>query len=179
MGQIKNTLPVKLIISIFTQKDSLFEVAEKNLEKKFGPIDYKSQILDFDHTNYYAAEFGTDLKRVFISFEKLINPDDLWKIKIITNKLEGRFTKDKKRQLNLDPGYISQSNLVLASTKNFSHRIYTRNGIYQEVTLLFKDKTFQPLPWTYPDYQSKECIDIFIKIRDNLNAQLKSHARLS
>ena len=123
MGQIRNTPPVKLIVSIFTQTDSLFEVAEKNLEKKFGPIDYKSQILDFAHTNYYAEEFGADLKREFISFKELINPADLWKIKIITNKLEEKFTKDKKRQLNLDPGYISQSNLILASTKNFSHRI--------------------------------------------------------
>jgi hypothetical protein len=179
MGQIEKSLPVKLIASIFTQKDHLFEIAEKILEKKFGPVDLRSPILYFTQTRYYEEEFGSNLKRRFISFERLIGPDSLWKIKLITNKIEDKFAKDKKRQFNLDPGYISQSNLVLASTKNYSHRLYIKKDIYEEITLIYRDKTFHALPWTYPDYQSKECIDIFIKIRENLKLQLKSHARLS
>jgi len=179
MGQIKKNLPAKLIISIFTQKDNLFETIEKMLSKKFGPIDFRSQIIDFSHTKYYEKEFGANLKRRFVSFQKLINPENIWKIKIITNKLEEKFAKNNKRQFNLDPGIITQSNLILASTKNYSHRIYIKKGIYQEITLIFKDKAFQALPWSYPDYQSKECIDIFIKIREILNSQIKSNARLS
>lgn len=173
MARLQKPSPVKLIISVFSQKTSLFELIEKILARKFGPIDFSSQLLNFDHTKYYEKESGRDLKRKFISFKRLLKPDQLWKIKISTNRLEKQFAKDNKRQFNLDPGYISLANLVLASTKNYSHRICIREGIYQEVTLIFKDKTFWPLAWTYPDYQSKECIDIFNQIRNILNLQLK------
>ncbi|MDD5352279.1 MAG: DUF4416 family protein [Candidatus Omnitrophica bacterium] len=168
-------MPVKLIISIFTQNNNLFEAIENVLSRKFGPIDFESGMLDFNQTDYYEKEFGADLKRKFISFKKLIKADDLWKIKTITNKLEKKFTKDNKRQVNLDPGYITQANLILASTKDYSHRIYIKGGIYQELTLIFKEKTFWPLPWTYPDYQKKESIEIFIKIRNMLNSQLQAN----
>ncbi|MDD5291625.1 MAG: DUF4416 family protein [Candidatus Omnitrophica bacterium] len=173
MGQIRKPLPVKLIMSIFTQKDVLFNTAEKTLVKKLGAIDFRSQILDFNQTQYYKNEFGDNLKREIISFRKLIPPDSLWKIKIITNAIEDKLLKDKKRQINIDPGYITQANLILATTKDYSHRIYARRGIFEEVTLIFKNKTFTALPWTYPDYQSKELIDIFIQIRNILILQLK------
>lgn len=160
-------------MSIFTQKDALFNVAEKALAKKIGPIDFSSQILSFNQTQYYKDEFGDNLKRKIISFRKLIPPDNLWRIKTITNGLENKFLQDKKRQLNIDPGYITQANLILATTKDYSHRIYIKKGIFEEVTLIFKNKTFTALPWTYPDYQSKELIDIFVQIRDILILQLK------
>ncbi|MFC1646286.1 DUF4416 family protein [Candidatus Omnitrophota bacterium] len=179
MGQIQKSPPVKLIISIFTQQNNSFLAIEEILSKKFGPIDFSSPIIDFNHTRYYEKEFGPNLGRKLISFKKLIDSDNLWKIKIQTNKLEDKLITNSKRQFNIDPGYITQAKLILASSKNFAHRIHIRNGIYQEVTLLFKDKSFQPLPWTYPDYQNKECVDIFIKIRDILNSQLKSYERLS
>ena len=178
MGQIHKTLPVKLIISIFTRANNSFDGIEEILSKKFGPIDFSSQVLDFNHTRYYAREFGPNLKRKFISFKKLADSGNLWKIKIQTNRVEDKLAKNDIRQFNIDPGYITQANLILASTKAFSHRIYIRNGIYQEVTLIFRNKTFQALPWTFPDYQSKECVDIFIKIRDILNSQHKPNARL-
>ncbi|MFC1709434.1 DUF4416 family protein [Candidatus Omnitrophota bacterium] len=176
MGQIPKILPVKLIVSIFTRNADYFKDIEQILSKKFGPIDFSTPILDFNHTQYYQDEFGSDLKRRFISFKKLISPDSLWEIKIFTNKLENKFSEDNKRLINLDPGYLTQAKLVLASTKNFAHRIFIKNGIYQEVTLLFENKTFHPLPWTYPDYQSKEYIDMLIKIREILYSQLRSHA---
>jgi len=179
MGQIQKPSAVKLIISIFTQNIEYFKSLELTLSRKFGAIDYNSPILNFNHTLYYQDEFGKDLKRKLISFQKLINREDLYKIKIFTNEIEGNSSKQNKRQFNIDPGYITQSNLILASTKDFSHRIYIKDGIHQEVTMIFKDKTFHALPWTYPDYQTKECIDIFIKIRDILNSQLKADARIS
>jgi len=172
MGQINKPTSVKLIMSIFAQEENLLGMTKGILIKKFGPVDFCSQALCFKQTKYYEKEFGADLKRRFISFKKLIQPDSLWKIKIITNNLEKRFSKDDKRRVNIDPGYISQASLILATTKDFSHRIYIKRGIYQETTLIFKDKTFITLPWTYPDYQSKELIDIFIEMRNLLNSQL-------
>ncbi|MDD5617866.1 MAG: DUF4416 family protein [Candidatus Omnitrophica bacterium] len=174
MGQIHKSYPVKLIMSIFTPQESLFGTIENILIKKFGPMDFISRVFEFNQTEYYKDEFGSGLKRKFISFKKLIRPEDLWKIKIITNALEDKFAKDNKRQINIDPGYISLANLVLATTKNFAHRIYIKNGVCEEVTLLFMNKTFMALPWTYPDYQTKEIIEIFIKIRSALDSQLKS-----
>lgn len=173
MGQIVKPLLAKLIISIFSQQNQLLEAIEQLLLKRFGQIDFKSPILNFNQTQYYQEEFGRDLKRKFISFKRLIKSENLWKVKIATNRLEKKFTSNGKRQVNIDPGYITQANLILASTKNFSHRLHINRGIFQEVTMLFKDKTFLPLPWTYPDYQSKEYIDIFINIRNILNSQLK------
>jgi hypothetical protein len=178
MGRIEKNLSAKLIISIFSQKDDIFKNIEEILSAKLGPVDFKTQLLSFHHTNYYEKEFGNNLKRKFLSFRKLINTENLWKIKKITNKIEIKHIRDNKRQFNLDPGYVTQSGLILASTKNYSHRIHIKDGIYQEVTLIFKDKAFQPLPWAYPDYQSKEYLDIFIKIRDILNVQLHSNAKL-
>ena len=177
MGCPRKPLPVKLIISIFGQKSDLFEILEKVLINKFGLIDFRSEIFDFNQTQYYEKEFGINLKRRFISFKKLIIPDNLWKIKAITNRLEKKFTKNNKRQFNLDPGYITQANLILASTKEYSHRIYIKRSIHQEVTLIFKDETFWPLPWTYPDYQSKEYIDLFIKIRNILTQNLRLYQK--
>lgn len=171
MGQIRKPQPVKLIVSIFSQSPSLITTAQQHLQKHLGPIDYQSPLLDFTQTDYYRQEFGTGLKRQFIAFERLIDPGKLWKVKCFTNKLEAKFSNRGKRTLNLDPGIITEASLILASAKMFAHRVYIRDGIYQEVTLIYKDKTFWPLAWTYPDY--KECIDIFVAIRTILHNQLK------
>ena len=179
MGQFLPPQPVKLIVSIFTQEISLFEAIERILSQKFGLIDFKSQILDFNQTRYYEEEFGSSLKRKFIAFKKLIESEALWKIKVATNTIERKFTKHGKRRVNIDPGYLTQANLILASTKMFFHRIHINKGIYQEVTLIYQNKTFKPLPWTYPDYQTKEYEDILLKIRAILRAQLKKNEPIS
>ncbi|MFC1753447.1 DUF4416 family protein [Thermoproteota archaeon] len=171
MGEIIQQQPVKLIVSIFTKKRDLFRKIEGVFSKKFGPIDYRSPILDFDQTDYYEIEFGKGLKRKFFSFEKLIDSADLWKVKIFSNKLEEKFSRGKKRLVNIDPGYISLANLILASTKNFFHRIHISKGIFQEVTMIYQDKTYKSLAWTYPDYFRHK--DIFLKMRTNLHRQLK------
>jgi len=173
MGCIQNLPPVKLFSSIFSQDINIIDKSKKELIKKLGPIDYESKVLDFNYTTYYENEFGNKLKRIFVSFKKLIPSDQLWRIKIQTNKIEEGLKFKEKRQVNIDPGYISQANLILATTKPYSHRIYIEKGIYQEVTMIFQDSTFQPLPWTYPDYQDKENIETFLSIRSILNQQLK------
>ena len=179
MGQYLPPQSAKLIVSIFAQEISLFEAIERILSQKFGLIDFKSQLLDFNQTNYYEDEFGSGLKREFIAFKRLIKSEALWKIKIATNAIERTFTKKGKRRVNIDPGYLTQANLILASTKMFFHRIHINKGIHQEVTLIYQDKTFKPLPWTYPDYRTNECKDILLKIRALLHTQLKKNEPLS
>jgi len=117
---------------------------------------------------------GEDLKKIFISFKKPILPQDLAKIKIGTNKIENRLSFDKKRTINIDPGYLELSKLVFATTKDFKHRIYLSHGIFAEVTLFYDNKTFKAWEWTYPDYKSQEYINIFNKIREIYARQIKN-----
>ncbi|MDD5454842.1 MAG: DUF4416 family protein [Candidatus Ratteibacteria bacterium] len=172
MGVAKTPVRVKLITAIFTNQSKLFPTLEAELEKKYGEIDFKSPVFGFDYTDYYRDEMGPDLKKKFMSFENLIKGEELSTIKTFTNALEKKYSVKGKRTINIDPGYINNCQLVLASTKNYYHRIYLGKGIFAEVTLFFKEKTFQPLPWTYPDYKIGDSISIFNKIREIYRKQL-------
>jgi len=169
MGTVLKPHPVKLISGIITSKPLLFNEIEKSLTKYFGPIDYRSRILDFNCTDYYKQEMGNDLKRRFFSFKKLIDPGKLSEIKLKTNKIELLFAKGSKslkRSVNIDPGYVNDAKLVLASTKDYNHRLYVLKGIYQEITLTFQSSSFKPFEWTYPDYRTNDYIGIFNHIRE-------------
>ena len=176
MGNVKEPLPVKLIASMFTASGELLEEAKIRLSQEFGPLDHESELLPFDRTTYYAAEFGESLERRFVAFEKLVHPGHLAEIKLLTNALEMEWAVEGKRRINIDPGYVSHSKLVLATTKNHAHRIYLGQGIYAEVTLHFRDGTFRAWPWTYPDYASPPVIAIFNHIRGLYVEQLRTIA---
>lgn len=165
MKGVKRYPPVKLIIGLISSQESLFEKIEILLSRKFGDVDFRSPVLAFNHTDYYEKEFGKNLKRKFLSFNKLVEPETLAKIKLYTNRIEDKFRRQEKRQINIDPGYLTDSKLILATTKNFRHRIYLEKGIYAEVTLYYAAGNFHPWEWTYPDYKTKEYIDIFNQIR--------------
>ncbi len=168
MGIIIKHAPVKLIIGLIGRQSS-FSKAEKILSGKFGKIDFASKVLDFNFTDYYRLEMGDNLKRKFLSFKRNIYPPILARIKRYTNGIEKKcFSFDDKRFLNIDPGYLTLSKLVLATTKDHQHRLYIGRGIFAEVTLRFRDKTFQKWDWTYRDYCAAEYIEIFNHIRNNL-----------
>lgn len=165
MGEIFLPKETKLICGFIFSDRKYFVLAKSLLVKKFGEIDFESDDIPFNYTNYYQEEFGTGLIRKFVSFKKLINPNQLANVKIFTNRLEKKLSAGNKRRVNLDPGYVDLAKLVLATTKDFSHRIYLDKGIFAEVTLVFQNGTFTPFSWTYPDYASKEYIQIFNQIR--------------
>lgn len=173
MGIIRKTHPVKLIAGFIYKKEGVFQNALYLLERHFGRADFKSGALPFTYTDYYRKELGEGLSRKFASFKTLIMPQKLAEIKIISNKIEGKFLRAGCRLINIDPGYIELSKLILASTKDYSHRIYLNKGIYAELTLIFKNKTFCPLDWTYPDYRSKEYVAILGQIREIYASQIK------
>lgn len=173
MGKIRQLNLTKLIVGMIFSSCELVTTVLSRLKKEFGKIDFISQIIPFNATDYYKNEMGANLKRQFISFERLIDPAQLAGIKLLTNSIEQEFSDDNKRSINLDSGYISAAKLVLATTKDYSHRIYIRDGIYAEITLRFKNKTFQKWEWTFPDYQTKEYIEIFNHIRQMYMEQLR------
>jgi len=174
MGEIRKHQPAKLIVGFIYQETKALNEAIDLLEKRVGTIDFVSQELEFSHTTYYEKEFGKNLKRNFVTFHKLIPPENLTKIKLITNKIEKKFSHRGARSINIDPGYLDLSKLILASTKDYMHRIYLGKGIYAEVTLFYQNKTFQAWEWTYPDYKTQEYINIFNSIRDRYARQIKT-----
>jgi len=173
VGRIKKHQPVKLIIGFIFKEEGILNKAKDILITRFGAIDYENKTLDFTHTNYYESEFGSDLKRTFFSFKKLFPPENLPEIKIATNIIEKRLSRGGKRMINVDPGYIDMAKLILASTKDYKHRIYLNKGIYAEITLFYQNNTFAPWEWTYPDYKSAGYIETFNQIRKTYAEQLK------
>jgi hypothetical protein len=169
---LREQLPVKLITGFIFNDNDYFLAAVKILERKFGETDFQSQVLPFIYTDYYKQELGEGLKRSFVGFRRLIRPEHLPGIKIFTNKLEQRLSRKKKRRINIDPGYLDHSKLILATTKDYSHRIYLSRGIFAEVTLSFQNRTFAPRDWTYPDYKTDAYIKIFNQIREIYDRQI-------
>ncbi|MEE9117709.1 MAG: DUF4416 family protein [Calditrichia bacterium] len=165
MGSMGKVLPVNLIVGMIFRDKELCIRAEKILKKRFGELNFESRIMNFDHTDYYEKEMGNNLRRKFISFKRLIKPERLAGIKRFSNSLETRFSLSGRRRINLDPGYLDANKLVLATTKDWGHRIYLKEGIYAEVTLYFQDNSFQSREWTYPDYKTEEYIHIFNHLR--------------
>lgn len=159
---------------MLSPEERVFEEAERRLAVEFGAIDLKSQVLTFNFTDYYEEEMGKGILRKFLSFEGLVEPGDLAQIKLFTNHLEKDFQQiGRGRPINLDPGYVTGSKLVLASTKDYSHRLYLGQGIYGEVTLRYVKGSFEPLPWTYPDYRTGGYLDFFSEVRRSYLEKLK------
>ena len=167
--------PVKLILSLISKDKSLFTCMAEEISHAYGKIDFMSTCIPFTTTDYYQAEMGDDLMRRFVTFEKLVNPDVLPEVKRRTDELESK-QKDEKgnRRVNCDPGYICLEHLVLATHKKYSHRPYLRDGVYADLTLIYKKKSFQPLEWTYPDYGSAEIIGIMNRLRMRYRMQLRT-----
>ncbi|OGX19192.1 MAG: hypothetical protein A3K83_07090 [Omnitrophica WOR_2 bacterium RBG_13_44_8b] len=166
--------PVKLITGFIFKNEPVLIRAEYFLKRMFGKSDYESEILAFAHTDYYEKEFGRGLSRKFISFQRLIDPRNLPSVKLSAGKIEKKLSGGANRNINIDPGYLDLAKLVLATTKDFTHRIYLDRGIFAEVTLFCEGKGFKPWQWTYPDYKTEEYIAIFNKIRSIYAEQIKT-----
>jgi uncharacterized protein DUF4416 len=174
MGAPKTPAPVKLIAGLLGTSDALLEQAAGALNERFGPIDATSIAADWTVSTYYRDEMGDAIRRQFISFERLIAAGELAAVKLATNELEERWRVGLGRQVNIDPGYVATTKLVLASTKDAAHRIYLGQGIYAEGTLHFSNGTFQPHAYTYPDYATPAAMEFFNTVRATYLQQLRS-----
>jgi hypothetical protein len=177
MGKIRPAKQVKLFAGIIASGEETLLAAEKELESKLGKISLRSGIIPFDHTDYYEAEMGGGLLRRWVGFEKTRLPSELAPAKVTTNAIEDKFTKNggrrTGRRVNIDPGYAELAKVVLASTKDFGHRIYIGEGIYAELTLIYcKGEGYKGLPWTYPDYQGKEGGKFLSELRNQLKDEI-------
>ncbi len=177
MGAIRPPKRAKLFAGLLTGDTDLFVMATRRLVAHFGPIDFESDDWPFDFTDYYEPELGTDIKRRFVFFDELFSVERLAEAKRLTNAIEERICDDLAhphtlRPVNIDPGYLTLSKLVLATTKDQAHRVYIQRGIYAEITLRFESARWRPHPWTYPDYASDTYHPTFTRARERLKQQL-------
>ena len=159
--------PILFIGVLFSEKN-IFDATFTILRKNFGNVLFQSDVDLWQYTDHYHKELGIPIFRNFIFFEKIIDPSLLAEIKLLTNDIESFFSVSGKRKINLDPGYITLAKVVLASTKNYSHRIYLGKGIYAELALLYKNRQFIAMPYTYNDYKDIRYLNMFMKVRDFL-----------
>ncbi len=164
---------VKLISSLFSADANLIDRVILEMEGLFGPTDWISPAFFFDRTKYYEKEMGWPLHRRFISFKNLVRPQDIVEIKWKTNALEKKESQRGKRKINIDPGYVALERLVLATGKNYTHRIYLSKGIFADLTLIFQRGTFRPLRWTFKDYGDPQIIGYFNEVRERYKGQIR------
>ncbi len=178
MWTLNKPEPVKLIIGILAADAGCLTAARDRVLSEFGPADLIGDIWPFTQTDYYADQAGEHILRQFVTIDKLIDPGELAAIKHKTNKMEQTLAAQLDiglpRPVNLDPGYIELSKLVLASTKNFSHRIYIGDNMYAEVTLTYSKETWIDYRYTFADYKQSRYHDFFSKARERLLEQIRS-----
>lgn len=169
MGEAAIPAPVNLVCPMLSARTEWLEAAAGALREQFGATDRCSETWPWEFTDYYAEQMGAPLKRRIYSFSGLIAPDRIAEVKLATNRMESelaeRLTGAPERPVNLDPGYVSLSKMVLATTKDYSHRVYLRRGIYAESTLRWRGGAFEPWPWTYADYRSAAYRAFFAEVR--------------
>jgi hypothetical protein len=173
MGTTNKPQQVKLFASIlFRGNENLLKTLDM-LSAKIGAIDEQTTVAPFLHTNYYEKEMGRDLMRTFILFGAPIEREALPEVKLITNEIEQFFAFGKKRTVNVDPGYVALEHVILATTKGYAHRVHLKNGIYADLTLMYRNGTYRPLEWTYPDYAEAQTISLFLQWREHYKKVLK------
>ena len=178
MGAIRDPNLVLLFMAVFSSDSSAFNWVRKRAEAEWGTLALESEPFPFEtFTDYYAQAMGETLPKRLWAFEHLVSPDTLPKIKRLTNDWEDEFKSVTvclaERPLNIDPGYIDLGKLILASTKDHAHRIYLSEGIFAETTLMYTQKQWKPLPWTYPDYQSAGYHEFLTRCREYLQSVRK------
>lgn len=173
MSTIKSPAPVALFVAALYTPTFSDATASALIAEHFGGVLLPGPVFDFTFSDYYADEMGPSLRKAFFVLDRLIDPAELPEWKLRAMALEEQHARESKRTINLDPGYIDVPKFVLATAKNFSHRVYVGRGVYADVQLFMRYNQFQPNPWTYPDYKLPEHLRFFEHARAKYFEKLK------
>jgi hypothetical protein len=165
--------PARLLVSVIYGEEGRFGEVFPRLVDLFGAAAETSGVFPFDRTDYYEKEMGAPLHRKFVVMERLVPRDALAAAKVRTEELEAEFSVDGKRTVNLDPGLLTEENFLLATGKNYSHRVYLRDGVFADLTLEYRKGEYRPLPWTYPDLASPAILAYLGEVREGLREARK------
>lgn len=177
MGATSAVRPVLTIVAAFSRYEAAIDWGRERCRREFGDVALESESFAFTETNYYDASMGAGLVKRFFAFERLADPGELPRWKLASNEWEDEYCAlglhSDERPLNLDPGYLTEAKLVLASTKDHHHRLYLAEGIYGEVTLCFQRGQWREREWTYPNYRRADYHAFFTQCRDYLRSRLR------
>lgn len=177
MGIPKEPRPVKYFVALLSNQEDLLLSIERELTPFLGSVESASEMLSWTVSDYYEREMGARLRRRFVSFASLASPERLPEFKLRANEIEARhvwqFGGGRGRKINIDPGYIDAGKIVLASTKNASHRLYLGGGIYGETTLLYESGVYRHCVSTYQDYLWPQTLSFFSAARSIYLKQLR------
>ncbi|MCF7885066.1 MAG: DUF4416 family protein [Candidatus Marinimicrobia bacterium] len=175
MGDIKQNFKIQPFTAIMYKNPKIYKITLDKFVSKFGePLGIGKEYDFSSFTNYYEKEFGTELKKRMLVFDQPQSLQDFHKTKIWSNHLETEISEHRdSRDVNIDPGYLGLSKLVLFSTKNYSHRIYINDGIFAEVTLIYEYSEFKTQSWTYPDYADQKNIAFLSNMRQNIKRKAR------
>lgn len=169
MGDVNEPYPVLLMLAAFSRYEAALEWGLERATDHWGPAALVSPRFSFVETDYYEPTMGPGILKCFWAFEQLVDPGRLAELKLQTNAWEAEYAGSgghaEPRPLNLDPGYLTPAKLVLASTKDHAHRMYLSRGIYAEVTLFYKDRSWQCHDWTFKDYRHADYQEFFSACR--------------
>lgn len=168
MSRRKEPSPARLLVSAIYREEDCFRQLLPALEARLGPVGRTSGPFPFDRTDYYEREMGAPLSRRFVVMERLVPRDALAAAKIDAEELEGELSVNGRRTVNLDPGLLTEENYLLATGKNYSHRVYLRDGVFADLALVYRKGAFHPLPWTYPDLASDGIRAFLAEAREEL-----------
>jgi hypothetical protein len=177
MGLVSDPERVMPLVAAFSRYPAALDWARDRVVEHFGPICRESSPFDFEQTEYYTPSMGSGIKKVFFTCARLVDPGDLADTKLLSNAWEAEYAAGsdhpEARPLNLDPGYLTRGKLVLASTKDFAHRIYLARGIYAEVTLQYRHGCWEDHQWTFADYRRADYQRFFSACRDELRSLIR------
>lgn len=151
-----------LFFALMYKDSNILEKTIDLLKNNFGSIASKSPEYDFDFTDYYEKEFGNNLKKIIIIFSKEINKKDLAEIKIKITEIEKKYSSEGKRRINIDPGYVNNKEVVLASFRKKSVKEDLGKGIYAHKVLEFDNGKVKEFWHTFQDYKSKLVQEFFL-----------------
>lgn len=169
----------RLLVSAIYREEGRFREALPGLAKLLGPVERTSGTFPFDRTDYYEREMGAPLFRRFVVMERLVPRDALADAKLVAEGLEKELSANGMRMVNLDPGLLTEENFLLATGKNYSHRVYLRDGVFADLALVYRKGEYRPLPWTYPDLASDAVRSFLAEVREELRDVRKPEGRTS
>jgi hypothetical protein len=169
LGSEKIPVPGRLIIGVLWNRDEDLETAEDRIEDIFGPVGSRSEKIPFgQYSSYYEKEMGKDIQRCLWSLNLPFQRGALVEAKLATNRIERSIAGSGNRTVNLDPGLLTLEGLSLATTKTYYHRLYLGKGVFGELTLIYRQGGFEPLPWSYPDYRDRWAVEFLEKVRGEM-----------
>jgi len=164
--------PVKLFVAALFADEAWLDRGLAAVQERLGAIDIRGAAVPFDQTDYYRAEMGAPLSRLFVGLERLAAPEEIIAAKHATREVETTLSDEGRRRVNLDAGYLDEFKVALASFKARGNKVYLGRDVWLDMQLYYERGQFHPLPWTFPDFRAGRYSADLLRLRARYREQL-------